>query len=177
MMGTVAQAFARNDPTAAITVSTVHDGNVMMSRGSAIQLFIEQARSGQPLTVTDPDMTRFLMSLEEAVQLVQHACENARPGTLFIRKAPACPVGVLARAVARLLDVEPELKVIGTRHGEKLYETLATREELTRAEDQGSSSGWGRRAEPQLRRSPGDHRTGGRQHRSATESPPIRWPA
>ena len=137
LMEKVAQAFARNNPTAATTVSTVRYGNVMMSRGSVIPLFVEQARAGQPMTVTDPEMTRFLMSLDEAVLLVQHAFEHARPGDLFIRKAPACTVEVLARAVARLLDVEPRVEVIGTRHGEKLYETLATREELTRSQDQG----------------------------------------
>lgn len=137
LMEKVAQAFARNNPTAATTVSTVRYGNVMMSRGSVIPLFVEQARSGQPMTVTDPEMTRFLMSLEEAVLLVQHAFDRARPGDLFIRKAPACTVEVLARAVAGLLGVEPRIEVIGTRHGEKLYETLATREELARSEDQG----------------------------------------
>ncbi len=137
MMEKVAQAFARNNPTATTTVSTVRYGNVMMSRGSVIPLFVEQIVKGEPLTVTDPHMTRFLMSLEEAVLLVEHAFEQARPGDLFIRKAPACTVGVLASAVARLLGTEPDLRVIGTRHGEKLYETLATREELLRSEDQG----------------------------------------
>ena len=136
-MEKVAQAFARNNPTAATTVSTVRYGNVMMSRGSVIPLFVEQARAGRPMTVTDPDMTRFLMSLDEAVLLVEHAFDRARPGDLFIRKAPACTVEVLAHAVSRLLGVEPQVEVIGTRHGEKLYETLATREELARSEDQG----------------------------------------
>jgi UDP-N-acetylglucosamine 4,6-dehydratase len=137
MMEKVAQAFARNNPTAATTVSTVRYGNVMMSRGSVIPLFVEQARADRPMTVTDPHMTRFLLSLEDAVLLVEHAFGHARPGDLFIRKAPACTVETLATAVARALGVEPQLSVIGTRHGEKLYETLATREELTRAEDQG----------------------------------------
>ncbi len=137
LMEKVAQAFARNNPTAATTVSTVRYGNVMMSRGSVIPLFVEQARAGRPMTVTDPDMTRFLMSLDEAVLLVEHAFDRARPGDLFIRKAPACTVEVLAHAVSRLLGVEPQVEVIGTRHGEKLYETLATREELARSEDQG----------------------------------------
>ena len=136
-MEKVAQAFARNNPTAATTVSTVRYGNVMMSRGSVIPLFVEQVRQGKPLTVTNPQMTRFLMSLDEAVMLVEHAFAHARPGDLFIRKAPACTVEVLAQAVCTILDVEPELRVIGTRHGEKLYETLATREELARSEDQG----------------------------------------
>ena len=109
----------------------------MMSRGSVIPLFVEQIRAGQPMTVTDPKMTRFLMSLDDAVLLVEHAFEHARPGDLFIRKAPASTVGDLARAVGKAMGVEPDIKVIGTRHGEKLYETLATREELARAEDQG----------------------------------------
>ncbi len=137
MMEKVAQAFARNNPTANTVVSTVRYGNVMMSRGSVIPLFAEQIRAERPLTVTDPHMTRFLMSLDDAVLLVEHAFGMARPGDLFIRKAPAATIDVLARAVGQALGVEPDIKVIGTRHGEKLYETLATREELARAEDQG----------------------------------------
>lgn len=137
MMEKVAQAFGRNNPTAATTVSTVRYGNVMMSRGSVIPLFAEQIREGKPVTVTDPSMTRFLMSLEQAVLLVEHAFEHAQQGDLIIRKAPACTIETLAHAVGDLLGVEPEVKVIGTRHGEKLYETLATREELARSEDQG----------------------------------------
>lgn len=137
MMEKVAQAFARNNPQSETTVSTVRYGNVMMSRGSVIPVFIDQVRSGRPLTLTDPAMTRFLMSLDEAVDLVEHAFSHARPGDLFIRKAPACTIDVLARAVAASLGAEPEIDVIGIRHGEKLYETLATREELARSEDQG----------------------------------------
>lgn len=137
MMEKVAQAFARNNPTAATTVSTVRYGNVMMSRGSVIPLFVEQLRAGRPLTVTDPEMTRFLMSLDDAVQLVEHAFEHAEAGDLFIRKAPASTIGDLATAVTNLADAPFSIQVIGTRHGEKLYETLATREELTRAKDQG----------------------------------------
>lgn len=137
MMEKVAQAFARNNPTAATIVSTVRYGNVMMSRGSVIPLFVEQARAGRPLTVTDPEMTRFLMSLDDAVELVWHAFDHAAPGDLFIRKAPASTVLDLAHAVARALEVEVSTQVIGTRHGEKLYETLATREELARSDDQG----------------------------------------
>ncbi|MFC6152905.1 polysaccharide biosynthesis protein [Nocardioides yefusunii] len=136
MMEKVAQAFARNNPTANTTVSTVRYGNVMCSRGSVIPLFIEQIKAGKPLTLTDPTMTRFLMSLDEAVMLVDHAFEHAKPGDLFIRKAVASTVEDLALAVGKALGVEPEIQVIGTRHGEKLYETLATREELERAEDQ-----------------------------------------
>lgn len=137
MMEKVAQAFARNNPTAATTVSTVRYGNVMMSRGSVIPLFIAQAQAGNPMTITDPRMTRFLMSLDEAVVLVEHAFAHARPGDLFIRKAPACTIETLARGVAMALEVEPNIRPIGTRHGEKLFETLATREELNRSEDQG----------------------------------------
>ncbi|WP_299931004.1 polysaccharide biosynthesis protein [uncultured Nocardioides sp.] len=137
MMEKVAQAFARNNPTAETVVSTVRYGNVMMSRGSVIPLFVEQIRAGNPLTVTDPNMTRFLMSLDEAVLLVEHAFGHARPGDLFIRKAPASTIEDLAKAVGAAMGVEPEIKVIGTRHGEKVYETLATREELTRSKDQG----------------------------------------
>ena len=138
LMEKAAQAFARNNPGSATTVSTVRYGNVMCSRGSVIPLFVEQCRAGRTMTVTDGRMTRFLMSLDEAVALVEHAFVQARPGDLFVRKAPACTVEVLATAVAELMEVEPRIEVIGTRHGEKVYETLATAEELTRADDQGS---------------------------------------
>nr|WP_281363803.1 polysaccharide biosynthesis protein [Nocardioides daedukensis] len=137
MMEKTAQAFARNNPTANTVVSTVRYGNVMASRGSVIPLFIEQIKAGKPLTLTDPEMTRFLMSLDEAVYLVEHAFEHAQPGDLFVRKAPASTVRDLATAVAELAGADTDLQVIGTRHGEKLYETLATREELARASDQG----------------------------------------
>ena len=137
MMEKVAQAFARNNPTARTIVSTVRYGNVMMSRGSVIPMFAEQVKAGLPMTVTDPGMTRFLMSLDDAVGLVEYAFTRARPGDLYVRKAPACTVGDLATAVATAMGVQPDVQVIGTRHGEKLYETLATREELSRAEDQG----------------------------------------
>lgn len=137
LMEKVVQAFARNNPTASTVVSTVRYGNVMMSRGSVIPMFVEQAKAGRPLTVTDPGMTRFLMSLDDAVDLVEHAFLNASPGDLFIRKAPASTIADLATAVARACGAEEKYAVIGTRHGEKLYETLATREELSRADDQG----------------------------------------
>jgi UDP-glucose 4-epimerase len=137
MMEKVAQAFARNNPTARTVVSTVRYGNVMLSRGSVIPLFVQQIRAGLPMTVTDPSMTRFLMSLDDAVQLVEHAFAHAEPGDLFVRKAPASTVADLASAVAHEMGEQPDVKVIGTRHGEKLFETLATREELTRAVDQG----------------------------------------
>lgn len=112
-------------------------GNVMASRGSVIPLFIEQLKSGQPLTVTDPSMTRFLMSLEEAVELVVFAFENAQAGDIMVQKSPASTVGELAQAIKELFHADNEIKVIGTRHGEKLYETLLTREENVVAHDMG----------------------------------------
>jgi UDP-glucose 4-epimerase len=110
-------------------------GNVMASRGSVIPLFLQQIESGQPITVTDPNMTRFMMTLESAVELVLYAFEHANPGDLFVQKAPAATIGTLADAIKKLLQVDTPIKVIGTRHGEKLYETLLTREEMVRAED------------------------------------------
>lgn len=112
-------------------------GNVMASRGSVIPLFIEQIKNGQPLTVTDPNMTRYLMSLEEAVELVIFAFGNAKAGDIMVQKAPASTVGDLAQAVKELFNADNEIKVIGTRHGEKLYETLLTKEEYVVAEDLG----------------------------------------
>ena len=138
LMEKVAQAYSRNSPDSPTTVSITRYGNVMYSRGSVIPLFVEQLRAGRPITVTDPNMTRFLMSLDESVGLVDYAFAEASPGDLFVRKAPACTVEVLARAVAGLLNIQtPEFQVIGTRHGEKLYETLLSREERVRAEDRG----------------------------------------
>lgn len=112
-------------------------GNVMCSRGSVIPLFIEQIKNGQPLTVTDPNMTRFIMSLEEAVELVVFAYENAETGDIMVLKSPACTVGVLAQAVKELFDADNEIKIIGIRHGEKMYETLLTKEEAAKAVDMG----------------------------------------
>ena len=112
-------------------------GNVMCSRGSVIPLFIEQIKNGQPLTVTDPNMTRFIMSLEEAVELVVFAYENAETGDIMVLKSPACTVGVLAQAVKELFDADNEIKIIGIRHGEKMYETLLTKEESAKAIDMG----------------------------------------
>ena len=111
-------------------------GNVMCSRGSVIPLFIDQIRSGNPITVTNPDMTRFLMNLDEAVDLVSFAFEHAQPGDLFVQKSDASTIGVLAKAVQQLFG-DTGIKTIGTRHGEKLYETLMTREERLRSEDMG----------------------------------------
>jgi len=112
-------------------------GNVMASRGSVIPLFLEQLRAGKPLTITDPHMTRFMMSLDAAVDLVLYAFEHGQSGDLFVQKAPAATLETLAAALCRLLDRPYQTQTIGTRHGEKLYETLLTREEMSRAEDRG----------------------------------------
>lgn len=113
-------------------------GNVMASRGSVIPLFIEQIKSGQALTITDPNMTRFLMSLEEAVELVIFAFNNAQAGDIMVQKAPASTIGDLAQAVRELFQADNEIVIIGTRHGEKLYETLLTKEEHIVSEDFGN---------------------------------------
>lgn len=112
-------------------------GNVMASRGSVIPLFIEQIKAGQPLTITDPDMTRFLMSLEDAVELVVFAYKNAQAGDIMVQKSPASTVADLVQALLGLFNADNEIKIIGTRHGEKRYETLLTREEYIKAEDMG----------------------------------------
>lgn len=117
-------------------ISCTRYGNVMCSRGSVIPLFIDQIRAGKPITITDPNMTRFLMNLDEAVELVQFAFEHANPGDLFIQKADASTIGDLALAMQKLFG-DTDTKIIGTRHGEKLYETLMTREERLRCEDMG----------------------------------------
>ncbi len=113
-------------------------GNVMCSRGSVIPLFIEQIKAGKQLTITDPNMTRFIMSLEEAIDLVMFAFENAESGDIMVQKSPACTIGVLAQALKELFNVDNEIKIIGIRHGEKLYETLLTNEECAKAIDMGS---------------------------------------
>jgi UDP-N-acetylglucosamine 4,6-dehydratase len=113
-------------------------GNVMASRGSVIPLFIEQVKTGQPLTITDPKMTRFMMSIDDAVDLVLFAYQHGTPGDIFVQKAPAATIETLAMAITRLFDAPNPIRVIGTRHGEKLYETLLTREERVRAQDMGS---------------------------------------
>jgi len=137
LMEKTAQAFARNNPGSATTVAIVRYGNVLYSRGSVIPLFIEQLKAGRPLTITDPRMTRFLMSLADSIDLVEYAFANAAPGDTFVRKAPASTVQDIALAVAEILGKTPVLKIIGTRHGEKLYETLLSREERALAEDRG----------------------------------------
>lgn len=112
-------------------------GNVMGSRGSVIPLFVSQIKAGKPLTVTDPEMTRFMMSLEDSVDLVEFAFKHANPGDIFVQKAPACTVLTLAQALQELFGTDAEIKIIGTRHSEKLYETLLTREEMINAVDMG----------------------------------------
>jgi UDP-glucose 4-epimerase len=113
-------------------------GNVIASRGSVIPLFIRQIKSGHPLTVTDPKMTRFMMSMDSAIDLVLYAFKHARQGDIFVKKASACTIGDLAYALRELFGAKNEIKIIGTRHGEKLYETLLTREEMAKAEDCGN---------------------------------------
>lgn len=135
MMEKIIYANARNGE-GRTTICCTRYGNVMCSRGSVIPLFIQQVKEGRTVTVTDPSMTRFLMNLDEAVELVRFAFEHANPGDLFIQKAPASTVGDLAEAVQRLFG-QTGIKVIGARHGEKLFETLMTREEFLRAEDMG----------------------------------------
>ena len=138
MMEKVAQSHARNYSDRRTTVSITRYGNVMFSRGSVIPIFVKQVRAGRPLTVTDPAMTRFLMSLEESVDLVEYAFAHATSGDLFVRKAPACTILDLARATASVFGVEnPDIRILGVRHGEKLYESLLSREELQKADDCG----------------------------------------
>ena len=137
MMEKVAQSFGLNNPNAETVVSCVRYGNVMYSRGSVIPLFIRQLKAGRNLTVTDPGMTRFMMSLKDSVSLVEFAFHNAQQGDLFIRKAQACTVGDLAQAVINLFQSSSKVEVIGTRHAEKRSEALANREELARAQDMG----------------------------------------
>lgn len=119
------------------TICCTRYGNVMASRGSVIPLWVDQIKSGQPITVTDPNMTRFMMTLDDAVDLVMYAFEHGHNGDLFVQKAPAATLEVLATALKQLYKTDTEVKVIGTRHGEKLYETLVTREEMAKAIDMG----------------------------------------
>lgn len=133
-----AQAFTRQYPESETTVTVTRYGNVMYSRGSVIPLFVNQILAGRPMTVTEPTMTRFLMSLEESVALVDHAFVHGCPGDLFVRKAPGATVETLARATAAVLGrSDHPLQVIGVRHGEKLHETLLSREEMATAADEG----------------------------------------
>ena len=137
LMEKVAVAASRNIRDNKTTVCLTRYGNVMASRGSVIPLFLKQIKAGNPVTITDPKMTRFLMSLDEAVELVLFAFEHGNQGDLFVNKAPAGTIGDLAQALKELCNATNEVKVIGTRHGEKLYETLCTREEMVKAEDMG----------------------------------------
>lgn len=138
MMEKVFVAKSRTvDPEKTLICGTRY-GNVLCSRGSVVPLFIEQIKAGQPLTVTDSSMTRFIMSLEEAVELVVFAFNNAESGDIMVQKAPATTIGVLAQAVKELFEADNEIKVIGIRHGEKMYETLLTNEECANAIDMGN---------------------------------------
>ncbi len=137
MMEKVAQSYARQDNHSETVICSVRYGNVMYSRGSVIPRFIDQIRNDKPITITEPTMTRFLMALSESVDLVNHAFHHGKQGDIFIKKAPACTVADLARAVKELFKSDAEIKIIGIRHGEKLYETLASKEELVTAEDMG----------------------------------------
>lgn len=137
MMEKVMVAKSRTVTADRTTICGTRYGNVMASRGSVIPLFVQQIKSGQPLTITDPNMTRYLMSLEDAVELVVFAFKNATPGDIFVQKAPGSTIADLAQAVKELFKAPNEIKVIGTRHGEKLHETLLTREEMVKAEDLG----------------------------------------
>lgn len=137
LMEKTAQAFARNNVGGRTVASVVRYGNVLHSRGSVVPLFIDQLAAGREMTLTDPNMTRFLMSLDQSVDLVRYALLHAEPGDTFVRKAPAATVQSLAEGVAQLMDRPARTTVIGTRHGEKLFETLLSREEVLRAEDHG----------------------------------------
>lgn len=137
LMEKITGAAARAAAEGNTILSSVRYGNVMYSRGSVIPLFIEQIKAGNPLTLTVPEMTRFLLPLPHAIELVTFAFQHANQGDLFVKKAPACTVQMLAQALLELFGSSVPLKVIGMRHGEKIYETLATREELAKAEDMG----------------------------------------
>ena len=138
MMEKVAIAKGRALGEGAVTtICCTRYGNVMASRGSVIPLWVDQIKSGKPITVTDPNMTRFMMTLDDAVDLVMYAFEHGHNGDLFVQKAPAATLEVLAAALKQLYKTDTEVKVIGTRHGEKLYETLVTREEMAKAIDMG----------------------------------------
>jgi UDP-N-acetylglucosamine 4,6-dehydratase/5-epimerase len=137
LMEKTAQAVTRGSSTVKTVVSCVRYGNVMYSRGSVIPLFIQQIKARRPITITEPTMTRFMLALPEAIQLVEFAFRNARQGDIFIRKAPACTIGELAETLLEMFDSDSKIQVIGMRHGEKLFETLALAEELRRSEDMG----------------------------------------
>jgi UDP-glucose 4-epimerase len=137
MMEKVAVAKSRNLDDNKTIVCVTRYGNVMASRGSVIPLFLDQIRAGKPITITDPNMTRFMMSLDDAVDLVWYAFENGQQGDLFVQKSPAATIDVLAKAIIELTGSKNEIRIIGTRHGEKLYETLVNKEDMAKAEDLG----------------------------------------
>lgn len=130
-------AKSRTIPEGGPVVCATRYGNVMASRGSVIPLFVDKIKAGLPLTITDPNMTRFLMSLEDSVDLVLHAFQNGQQGDIFVQKAPASTIADLAQAIQELFKIKADIKIIGTRHGEKLYESLVSREEMVKAEDMG----------------------------------------
>lgn len=138
LMEKTAQAIARRLKESDTRVCSVRYGNVMCSRGSVIPLFVQQIKDRAPLTITDPKMTRFMLPLRDSVELVEFAFEHGRQGDVFIKKAPACTIGDLAKAILELFQSNCEIKAIGMRHGEKLHETLASVQEIRRAEDMGS---------------------------------------
>jgi UDP-N-acetylglucosamine 4,6-dehydratase/5-epimerase len=137
MMEKIMTSKSRGCDGSKTILSATRYGNVMASRGSVIPLFLKQIKNGTPITITEPSMTRFLMTLEESVDLVIHAFTHASPGDIFVQKAPASSVLNLAEAMRELFNSSSEIKIIGTRHGEKLYESLVSREEMARAEDMG----------------------------------------
>ncbi len=137
MMEKLAVAKSRVAAPQGLTICATRYGNVMASRGSVIPLFAEQIKRGEPLTITDPGMTRFMMSIDDAVDLVLYAFQQGQPGDLFVQKAPAATIETLALAMKQLYEAPNPIRIIGTRHGEKVYETLLTREEMERAEDLG----------------------------------------
>lgn len=137
MMEKLAVAKSRIAADRECTISITRYGNVMASRGSVIPLFVEQIKSGEPLTLTDPEMTRFMMSIDDAVDLVLYAFQHGQPGDLFVQKAPAATIKTLADALRKIFHSTTPMQIIGTRHGEKQFETLLTREEMLRAEDLG----------------------------------------
>jgi UDP-glucose 4-epimerase len=138
LMEKVSMAKARSlGEDAKTTICCTRYGNVMASRGSVIPLWVDQIKNGNDITITDPNMTRFMMTLDEAINLVLYAFQNGKNGDLFVQKAPSATLEVLAHALMDIYNVSSKIKIIGTRHGEKLYETLITREEMARAEDNG----------------------------------------
>lgn len=137
MMEKVMVARSRNIAEGGTVMCGTRYGNVMASRGSVIPLFVQQIHEGKPLTITDPNMTRFMMTLENAVELVVFAFEHANQGDMFVQKAPACTIETLAKALLELYHADNEIKIIGTRHGEKVYESLVAKEDMVKAEDMG----------------------------------------